>query len=175
MNKNKTVKRKLFGKERCIVLVNFSSGKNSLTKKIYNEYWSELKEPFMNSITQTEMGQKRLTSQRQAVIKLIEKKDKCFIKNWRPIPLWNIDCKIISKFSSSRLLKVITLLILSQQTAYVANICIGESRRLLSDLLRVTENFKTKGYLVRIFTEKNFDSLDNTFLLTTLEKFVYQN
>ena len=41
----------------------------------------------MNSITQTEMGQKRLTSQRQAVIKLIEKKDKCFIKNWRPIPL----------------------------------------------------------------------------------------
>ena len=39
----------------------------------------------MNSITQTKMGQKRLTSQRQAVIKLIEKKDKdkCFIKNWR--------------------------------------------------------------------------------------------
>ena len=67
------------------------------------------------------------------------------------------------------------LLILSQQTAYVANRCIGESRRLLSDLLRVTENFKTKGYLVRIFTEKNFDSLDNTFLLTTLEKFGYQN
>ena len=85
MNKNKTVKMKLFGKERCNVLVNFSSGKNSLTKKIYNEYWSELKEPFMNSITQTKMGQKRLTSQRQAVIKLIEKedKDKCFIKNWR--------------------------------------------------------------------------------------------
>ena len=38
-------------------------------------------------------------SQRQAVIKLIEKKDrdKGFIKNWRPISLLNIDLKIISK------------------------------------------------------------------------------
>ena len=38
-------------------------------------------------------------SQRKAIIKLIEKKDidKRFIKNWRPISLFIVDLKIISK------------------------------------------------------------------------------
>ena len=38
------------------------------------------------------------TSQRQAVITLVEKKgrDKRYIKNWRPISLLNVDAKIIS-------------------------------------------------------------------------------
>ena len=53
----------------------------------------------MNSISQTKISKKRIISQRQAVIKLIEKKDKdkCFIKTWRPISLLNVDYKIISK------------------------------------------------------------------------------
>ena len=63
------------------------------------------------------------------------------------------------------------MLISSQQTAYVANRCISESGRLISDLLDVTEKFKTKGYLVTIDIEKTFDSLDYSFLLTVLEKF----
>ena len=39
------------------------------------------------------------TSQKQAVIKLIEKKDrdKRSIKNWRPISLLNVDMKLMSK------------------------------------------------------------------------------
>ena len=64
------------------------------------------------------------------------------------------------------------MLILSQQTAYVANKCISESGRLLSDLLDVTEKFKTKGYLVTIDIKKVFDSLDHGFLLAT-EKFCF--
>ena len=45
------------------------------------------------------------TSQRQAIIKLIEKKDRDerFIKNWRPISLLNVDSKIISKALSEKL------------------------------------------------------------------------
>ena len=35
----------------------------------------------------------------------------------------------------------------------------------------VTEKFKTKSYLVTIDIEKAFDSLDHSFLLTTLQKF----
>ena len=127
----------------------------------------------MNSNSQTKISKKLITSQRQAFIKLTvkEDKDKRFIKNWRPISLLNIDYKIISKAFSVRLKNVLQLLISSQQTAYVANRCISESRRLISDLLDVTEKFKTKGYLVTIDIEKAFDSLGHSFLLTTLEKF----
>ena len=41
----------------------------------------------------------------------------------------------------------------------------SKSGRLTSDLLDVTEKFKTKGYLVAIDIEKVFDSLDHSFLL----------
>ena len=48
--------------------------------------------------TSFEVGQLS-TSQRQAIITLIEKKDKDkrLIKNWRPISLINVDAKIASK------------------------------------------------------------------------------
>ena len=56
------------------------------------------------------------TSQIQAVIKLIEKKDKDkrFIKNWQPISLLNVDYKIFSKALPSRLKKVLPNLISPQ-------------------------------------------------------------
>ena len=131
---------------------NKSPGNDGLTKEFYEAFWSELKEPFMNSISQTKISKKLITSQRQAVIKLIEKKDKDkrFIKNWRPISLLNVDYKIISKVFSARLKKVLPLLISSQQTAYIANRCISESGKLIS------EKFKAKGYLVITDIEKAF-------------------
>ena len=47
------------------------------------------------------------SSQRQAVISLIEKKDKDkrYIKNWRPISLLNVDLKIASKALAARIKK----------------------------------------------------------------------
>ena len=72
----------------------------------------------MNSLNQTKVSKKLVTSQRQALIKLLEKKDKDIrlISNWRPISLVNVDYKIFA----SRLKKVLTNLISPQQTAYVA-------------------------------------------------------
>ena len=55
---------------------NKSPGNDDLTKEFYEAFWSKLKEPFINSISQTKIRKKNITSQSQAVIKLIEKKDK---------------------------------------------------------------------------------------------------
>ena len=65
---------------------NKSPGNDGLSKEFYEAFWCELNEPFINSISQTKISKELITSQRQDVIKLIEKKDKDkrFIKNWRP-------------------------------------------------------------------------------------------
>ena len=109
----------------------------------------------------------------QAIIKLIEKedRDKRFIKNWRPISLLNVDSKIISKALSENLKEVLPDLIFSQQTAYVKNRHIGESGRLISDMIEVTETRKIGVLLVTMDIENAFYSLDHNFLISTLEKY----
>ena len=62
---------------------NKSPGNDELTKEFYKMFWIEIKNPFMYSIMEAREKKKLSTSQRQAVIKLIEKKErvKRFIKN----------------------------------------------------------------------------------------------
>jgi len=91
-------------------------------------------------------------SQRQAVIKLLEKKsrDKRSIINWRPISLINFDTKLLLKVLAERLKKVLPSLIKHDQTVYVSNRFLGESVRLISNILDITKALKIKGYLMTI-------------------------
>ena len=48
---------------------------------------------------------------------------------------------------------------------------IGESRRLISDIIEITEIGNVEGFLVTMDIEKAFDSLDHNFLISNLEKY----
>ena len=74
------------------------------------------------------------TAQKQAVIKLLEKKDqsKQFIKNWKFISLLNVDTKILSKAVGGKLIAILPSIISANQTAYVEKQCISESGGLIS-------------------------------------------
>ena len=63
-----------------------SPGNDDITKEFYIKFWKVIKEPFFASIQQSFIVGELSISQKQAVIKLIEIKDRDqrFIKNWRP-------------------------------------------------------------------------------------------
>ena len=157
----------------CSMENNKSPGNDGLTKEFYETFWNEIKRPLMASILCGFNNQELSTSQRQAVIKLIEKKDrdKRLIKNWRPISLLNTDMKLITKVLASRIKQVMPSLISFNQTAYVENRFIGESGRLIADILDITETLNLPGFLVTIDIEKAFDSVNHNFLITALEKY----
>ena len=142
---------------------NTSPGNDGLSKEFYE------KMPFMYAIKKSYNIKQLCVSQRQAVIKLVEKKG--FIKNWRPISLLNVDTKLISKVLAERLKNVLPDITSKNQTAYVNNRFISEGGRLINDLLEVCDTLYKKGYLVTTDIEKAVDSVSHVFLIAILEKF----
>ena len=96
---------------------------------------------FVDSVSEAKEKGILSTYQRQAIIELIEKKDrdKRFIQNWRHISLLNVDLKVTSKALSVKLKKVLPDLMSSQQASYVKNRHIGESGRLISDIIEIAK------------------------------------
>ena len=77
----------------------------------------------------------------------------------------NVDLKIISKALPEKLKKVLPNLISSQQTVYVKNRHIGESGRLISDIIEFAKIRNIEGFLVTMDIENVFDSLYRKFLI----------
>ena len=129
----------------------------------------------MESVKQAFHTETWSISQRQTVIKLIEKKDrgKRNIKNWRLISSLYINIKILSKAVSNKLKTVLPTLISSQQTAYVKNRFIGESDRLISDIIEISSWFNITGFLVTMDIAKTLNSLGRSFLISILKRFSF--
>ena len=148
-----------------------SPGNDGLGKEFYIHFWEKIKQPLFSSFMDAKEKGMLSSSQKQSIIKLLAKKDrdKRLIENWRPISLLNVDTKILSKTIATRLKKVLPSLIKSDQTAYVAGRFIGESSRLTSDILEITQSLNMEGWMVTMDIQKAFDSVDHNFLLNTLE------
>ena len=83
-----------------------------------------------------------------------------------------MDYKIFSKPFASRLKTVLPNLISPQQTAYAnKNIFIGESGRLIADIIEITDVLNKVEFLVTMDFERVFDSLDNSFVISVLKNF----
>ena len=97
-------------------------------------------------------GNKPLSvSQKQAIIKLIEKpsKDKGLIQNQRPISLLNVDQKVMSKARAARLKKVLPFLISpGQQRAIMVGLLV---RVIYPAYILETTNLENTGLLFFFF------------------------
>ena len=83
----------------------------------------------------------------------------------------NVNSKIISKALSEKVKEVLPDLISSQETVYGKNRHIGESGRLISDIIEITKKRKVGVFLITMGIEKAFYPLDHNFLISTLEKY----
>ena len=110
---------------------------------------------------------------RQGVIVLIPKpgKDRVFVKNWRPITLLNVIYKIISSTIANRLKSVLHFLIHSTQTGFISNRYIGETIRVLYDILITRNELQIPAQLLQLDFEKAFDSVDHQFIWKVLAFF----
>ena len=70
----------------------------------------------------------------------------------------------MSKVVSNKLKTVLPTLISSQQTAYVKNRFVGESDRLISDIIEISSWFNITGFLVTMDIAKTFNSYGRSFL-----------
>ena len=84
---------------------NKTPGNDGLTVEFYLAFWPLVGKCLIECLNFAHRHGELSTSQKQAMITLIEKKDKDkrLLKNWRPISLINIDVKIASKAMAMRL------------------------------------------------------------------------
>ena len=152
-------------------------GCDGLTVRFYKRYWHILAQPLLNCLNESvELGLLP-QSMRQSIIRLIPKKDKDkkVLKNWRPISLINVDCKIFSKLIANRLKIRLPKLIHPDQKAFVAGRQMHEG--ILNQRITVEHCIKHKirGALVAIDFAKAFDSVEHSALWNSLKMFDFSD
>ena len=88
-----------------------------------------------------------------------------------PITLLNVIYKIASTAIANRLKQAICIIITDTQTGFLDDRYIGESTRLIYDLVHRCEHLNLDGLLVLIDFEKAFDSVSWNFFYKTLHFF----
>ena len=145
---------------------NKSPGNDGLTVEFYIAFWESLGEFLVESLNCSYYRGELSNSQKQAVITLLEKKDKDKrkISNWRPISLINVDAKIGSKAIALRLQSVLPKVIHHNQHAYVKGRTISDAIRTIDDVLEYTERYGLNGKMIAVDFQKAFDSVNRNFL-----------
>ena len=135
-------------------------GNDGLSKEFYICFWDLLGEELVNSLNESFVRGELSISQRQAVIKLIEKtdKDSRYLSSWRPISLLNVDAKICSKALSNRITKVLPAIIHKDQSAFVKGRFIGDAIRLISDVFEYSLENRQNTILFAADFEKAFET-----------------
>ena len=156
---------------------NKSPGNDGITKEFYCKFWKEISPSLIDSYQYSYENESLSASQRQAVITLLEKrdKDKSFLCNWRPISPLNFDYKLLTKVFANRIKEVLPSIISSTQTGYVKNRSIEDSVRIIQDVINYLFINNLPGILVTVDFQKAFDTIEWPFIIETLKKFNFGN
>ena len=152
---------------------NKTPGNDGLTVEFYKAFWNQIGNVLVDCLNYSHEHGELSTSQKQALIILLEKenRDRRFIKNWRPISSINVDAKIGSKAIAKRLEKTLPTIIHYNQNAYVKGRTMFDAARTIDDILDFCKAENESAILTTLDFEKAFDSLKWDHLIGALKAF----
>ena len=144
-------------------------GSDGLPMEFYLKFWNVLGADLVAVLNSCfDYGSLSL-SQRRGVISLsLKKGGRLDPRNWRPIPLLNVDYKIASRVIVGHLLNVIHLVVDRDQTCEVPGRFIGENGALLRDVVDFAFFSDTPVAVLSLYQKKAFDRVDWSFMRATL-------
>ena len=150
-----------------------SPGIDGISVDFLKVFWCKIKYFILNSINSSYEKGILSISLRQNIISLLPKgnKDGTNLKNWRPISLLCVVYKMASAVIAERIKPHLDKIISRSQTGFLSGRYIGETTRLVYDLMHYTEINKIPGMLMLINFEKAFDSISWSFLHSILSFF----
>ena len=139
-----------------------SPGTDGFQAEFYRHFWKELHSDMLQRFDYAYGSGKLSISQRRGIITLIPKpnKDTTVLDNLRPT-------KVIAK----RLENVLPKIINPDQTGYIKNRYTGENVRLISDIMKYTEENNIPGIALFLDFKKAFDTIEWDFINSCLKKF----
>ena len=140
---------------------NKTPGIDGFPADFYKTFWSKLKYFVFRSINYCFQNKNLSITMKQTIVNCLPKgnKPRNILKNWRPISLLNVSYKLISSMLAARLKHVLSDIISDTQTGFLQNRFIGDTTRLVYDMMHLTETRNIDGLLVLIDFEKAFDSV----------------
>ena len=152
---------------------NKTPGLDGFPVDFYKVFWIKIKWFVLRAINESYKNKILPLSMRQVIITSIPKGDKPreFLKNWRPISLLNVSYKLASSAIANRIKSVLPSIISETQTGFLQERYIGESTRLIYDIMNHCETNNKAGLLMLIDFEKAFDSISWDFMLTAFKYF----
>ena len=148
-------------------------GEDGFTVEFYKIFLNLIGQDLVASFNAAYEVNELSISQRRGIVTLIPKEEGSLLelKNWRPITLLNVDCKIATKAIAKRIEPYLPTLIHSDQTGFIKGRYIGENIRLIEDVMEYTKVHNIPGILIALDFKKAFDSLEWGYIMKTLDAF----
>ena len=148
-------------------------GIDGFPAEFYKTFWNKLKTLITNALNYCFTKGLLPVTMRQGIITCLPKgnKPRQYLKNWRPLSMLSVMYKLLSGTLANRLKPTLKTIISYNQSGFVQDRFIGDTTRLVYDVLQYTEHKNITGLMMCIDFEKAFDSLSWKFLDKTLELF----
>jgi exonuclease III len=148
-----------------------SPGVDGLPLEFYLTFWDIIAHDLLTVFKEFETLDRLPDSFRIGIVSLLQKKgDKTDLRNWRPITLLNVDCKLFSKILATRMSTVLEDVIHPDQACAVPGRKITDNLVLIRDAICYARDRNIRLVVLNLDFEKAFDRVSHQFLFQVLEK-----